>query len=101
MQYKPISEFPTSTRDLSFSIENYEKIDEVIQRLEDTNVNNLKDSFMFDFYENVKVNKVKIGYRFIFQAKDKTLTDHEIDTQIEMIIDSILSINSVSLPGKK
>ena len=101
VQYKPISEFPTSTRDLSFSIENYEKIDEVIQRLEDTNVNNLKDSFMFDFYENVKVNKVKIGYRFIFQAKDKTLTDHEIDTQIEMIIDSILSINSVSLPGKK
>ena len=101
VQYKPISEFPTSTRDLSFSIENYEKIDEVIQRLEDTNFNNLKDSFMFDFYENVKVNKVKIGYRFIFQAKDKTLTDHEIDTQIEMIIDSILSINSVSLPGKK
>tara|TARA_Y100000766_G_scaffold85466_1_gene72596 strand:- start:4847 stop:6745 length:1899 start_codon:yes stop_codon:yes gene_type:complete len=101
VQYKPISEFPTSTRDLSFSIENYEKIDEVIQRLEDTNVNNLKDSFMFDFYENVKVNKVKIGYRFVFQAKDKTLTDHEIDAQIEIIIDSILSIDSVSLPGKK
>ena len=101
VQYKPISEFPTSTRDLSFSIENYEKIDEVIQRLEDTNVNNLKDFFMFDFYENVKVKKVKIGYRFIFQAKDKTLTDHEIDTQIEIIIDSILSIDSVSLPGKK
>ena len=101
VQYKPISEFPTSTRDLSFSIENYEKIDEVIQRLEDTNVNNLKDFFMFDFYENVKLKKVKIGYRFIFQAKDKTLTDHEIDTQIEIIIDSILSIDSVSLPGKK
>ena len=56
---------------------------------------------MFDFYENTDTGEVKIGYRFIFQAKDKTLTDHEIDTQIEIIIDSILSIDSVSLPGKK
>ena len=28
---------------------------------------------MFDFYENVKVNKVKIGYRFIFSSEGQNI----------------------------
>ena len=56
---------------------------------------------MFDFYENTKTNITKIGYRFIFQSHERTLTDKEIDNQIKVIINSILLIDSVSLPGIK
>lgn len=99
VQYKPISEFPSSKRDLSFSIENYSKINEVIKKLEGVNVANLKESFIFDYYENKKTNITKIGFRFIFQSHNKTLTDQEVDNEIKVIINSILLIDSVSLPG--
>ena len=54
---------------------------------------------MFDFYENKNTNESKIGYRFIFQSDRKTLTDTEVNKEIKKITDSILMIESVSLPG--
>ena len=56
---------------------------------------------MFDFFENSKTNITKVGYRFTFQSFNKTLTDQEIDNDIKGIIDSVLLIESVSLPGIK
>ena len=56
---------------------------------------------MFDFYKNSETNITKVGYRFIFQSHHKTLTDTEIDEIIKNIVDSVLLINSVSLPGVK
>tara|TARA_B100001142_G_scaffold330399_1_gene399278 strand:- start:5897 stop:7798 length:1902 start_codon:yes stop_codon:yes gene_type:complete len=101
IQYNPISDFPSSSRDLSFSIEDNSKIGEVIKKLDDVSLSNLKESFMFDFFENSKTNITKVGYRFTFQSFNKTLTDQEIDNDIQGIIDSILLIESVSLPGIK
>ena len=46
-----------------------------------------------------KNNEIKVGYRFVFQSRDKTLTDKEIDMEIENIANKIHSINSVNIPG--
>ena len=54
---------------------------------------------MFDYYENMKMNETKIGFRYIFQSNERTLKDHEINEEIKEITDSALSIKSVSLPG--
>ena len=99
VQYKRISEFPSSSRDLSFSIEDSSVIERAIKELDSINVEYLKESFMFDYYKNSETNITKIGYRFIFQSHDKTLTDTEIDKIINNIVDPILLIESVSLPG--
>ena len=99
IKYKPISEFPSSFRDLSFSIKDPTKIGDVINTLSNIKSEILKNLFMFDFYENKKVNEIKIGYRFVFQSYNRTLTDIEIDNIIEEIVDSVLLIESVSLPG--
>ena len=101
VQYKKISEFPSSSRDLSFSIEDSSLIEQTIKKLDSINVEHLKESFMFDYYKNSKTNITKVGYRFIFQSHDKTLTDTEIDKIITNIVDPILLIDSVSLPGLK
>ena len=100
-QYVPISEFPSSSRDLSFSIEDSSVIEQTIRKLDSINVEYLKELFMFDFYKNSETNITKVGYRFIFQSHHKTLTDTEIDEIIKNIVDSVLLINSVSLPGVK
>ena len=99
VKYEPISEFPSSYRDLSFSIQDVSMINDVIRILSDAKSSLVKKSFMFDFYQNKKINESKIGFRFIFQSNEKTLTDKEIDDEVKKIIKPILSIKSVTLPG--
>jgi len=98
-KYKPISDYPSSYRDLSFSIISPLKIKQVISTLSKIESDIIKYSFMFDFYENKQTNESKIGYRFIFQSHRRTLTDIDINKEIKKITDSVLLIDSVSLPG--
>jgi len=101
IKYKPISDFPSSYRDLSFSIKNSQKIEQTIDTLSAISSEIIKYSFMFDFYENNKTNETKIGYRFIFQSKSRTLTDIEVNKEISRITDSVLLIDSVSFQETK
>ena len=99
IKYKKISEFPSSSRDFSFSIKDLKKVDEVIDYLEKTEDKFLKKSYMFDFFKNTKSNEIKIGYRFIFQANDRTLSEEDINTSIENILLPLLSKEGVEIPG--
>ncbi len=98
-QYIPISEFPSSYRDLSFSIKDYSKckmLEEFILNYENSL---LKEVFVFDYYKNKKLNEIKIGFRFIFQSRDNTITDKEVDDVMEIIIKNALEHSSISIPG--
>ena len=97
--YKPISDFPSSTRDFSFSITNLNLVDKVIECLEIASDEIIKDAFLFDFYKNDNKNSVKLGYRFIFQSQNKTLSDEEINKKVQDIINPIIKLDGVSIPG--
>ena len=47
------------------------------------------------------LNEFKLGFRFIFQSNDRTLTDKEIDKVINVIIDKALLVKSIKIPGLK
>lgn len=100
VKYIPVSEFPSSYRDLSFSVKEFN-----FTALQDYLLNYknelLKEVFIFDFYENQKNNEIKIGFRFIFQSHTSTITDLEVNYVMEKIIDSCLKIESVMIPGLK
>jgi len=100
-QYQPISEFPSSSRDLSFSIKDPSQVQQIIKKLASFKPRFLKESFMFDYYKNNETDITKVGYRFIFQSSKKTLTDSEIDESINDIIKPMLKIDSVTIPGLK
>ncbi len=97
--YEPVSEFPSSTRDFSFSINDLSKVNIVISMLNKVSDKLIKNSFIFDFYQNKKLNIVKIGYRFIFQSNLKTLSDEEINKKVDEILEPILQLDGVSIPG--
>ncbi len=97
--YEPVSELPSSTRDFSFSINDLSKVNIVINMLDGVSDELIKNSFIFDFYENDKFNTVKLGYRFIFQSNIKTLSDEEINKKVSEIIEPILQLDGVSIPG--
>ncbi len=100
-KYIPISEFPSSSRDLSFSIEKYSKSKILENFILNYKNKLLKDCYVFDYYKNDETQIIKVGYRFVFQSLSKTITDEEIDTLIDDIIKECLKIDSVSLPGYK
>ena len=99
INYKPISEYPSSSRDFSFVIEDVQVVNEIIDMLNNISDEIIKDSFLFDFYKDDKRKITKLGYRFIFQSHLKTLSDSEINKKVHEILSPILEIDRVSIPG--
>ena len=99
VKYSPVSEYPLSTRDFSFSIKNLEEYGNVISIIESFHDENLKDSFIFDFYLNEKLGEIKVGVRLIFQSTFKTLSDEDISESITKILKSIVNLEGVFVPG--
>tara|TARA_B100000900_G_scaffold415115_1_gene443866 strand:+ start:2585 stop:4483 length:1899 start_codon:yes stop_codon:yes gene_type:complete len=99
INYKPISEYPSSTRDFSFVIEEVQSVNEIIDMLNNISDEIIKDSFIFDYYKDDKREIIKLGYRFIFQSHLKTLSDFEINKKVNEILSPILKIDGISIPG--
>lgn len=99
IRYKRISEFPAISRDISFLIKNENKIKSVNDMVQDFESKILKEQFIFDFYKDDKNGVTKIGYRFIFQSNEKTLTLDEVDMAIKQVIESVISDDEIEVPG--
>ena len=98
-QYNPISEQPSSYKDISFSITDYSKTDELKNLLLDYKSDLIKNIYIFDYFKNEKKEEIKIGFRFIFQSKTVTLTTAEIDVVYSKIVKKSLAIKGVTIPG--
>ena len=98
-KYVPISEYPYSYRDLSYSI----KSEKIYHELQDFLFNYsdpiLKEVFIFDFYNDELKEEIKIGFRFIFQSTNRTITEKEVNKVIDSIIKKTLVPNEVEIPG--
>ena len=99
IQYLAISDLPYSKRDLSFSIKDHTKCKPLEKFILNFKDNLLKEIFIFDYYNNEKKQEIKIGFRFIFQSQDSTITDNEVDDVMNIIISSALEYDSISIPG--
>ena len=100
-KYKQLSDFPSSNRDFSFLVKEKFNIDKISEIICENDSQIIKDAFLFDYFHNEKEGYFKAGYRFIFQHPDKTLTDEEITNEIDPLINEVLNIDGVSIPGYK
>lgn len=101
IKYKKISEYPSTYRDISFSLKDSSALSKLEGTLNNIENNLIKDIFIFDYYKDVKSSVTKIGYRLIFQSSEKTLTDDEVDIVMKEIMDKTMQIESVVIPGLK
>ena len=99
IKYNPVSQYPSSTRDFSFAITNLSKVSEIINYFEQLSDETIKDTFIFDFYKNIKANSIKIGYRLVFQSTTKTLSEKDIQKKVTEVLDPVLKMDGVSIPG--
>lgn len=99
IQYQPVSEFPCSIRDLSFSVKDYSKYEPLKEYIFNFKDDILKDVFIFDYFLNEKNNEIKIGFRFIFQDSNSTITETQVNNIMNVIINHTIKDKSVTIPG--
>lgn len=100
-KYSPVSDFPRSIRDLSYSVKDPAKFKILEERIYEFRDRLLREVFIFDYFHNEKQSEIKIGFRFVFQSNEKTITENEVNNIIDQIINNTVSIDSVSIPGLK
>ncbi len=98
-KYHPVSEYPSSSRDFSFSIESPKQYNNVISNIENFHDDNLKDFFIFDFYINKKKGEIKVGVRLIFQSTLCTLSEEEIRKSTKKLLRPLVDLEGVTIPG--
>ena len=99
IKYKPISDLPSSFKDISYLITNSSKIEELENLLINYENEIIKNVYIFDYFKNEKAQEIKIGFRFIFQSKTSTLTSNQIDVVYTDIINKSLKIEGIAIPG--
>ena len=100
-QYFAISDLPYSKRDLSFSIKDYSSCDTLKEYIMGFEDKLLKEVFIFDYFYNKKNEEIKIGFRFIFQSADSTITESQVSDRMGVIINHTKNIKGVKIPGLK
>ncbi len=100
-EIQEVSEFPSSIRDLSFSLKDFTKLNTLEKKIFSFSNKILKEVFIFDYYFNEKLKEIKIGFRFIFQSTQTTIKDKDVDEVIEEIVKTAISVESVHVPGLK
>jgi phenylalanyl-tRNA synthetase beta chain len=98
-QFNPISDLPSSFKDLSYSIKDFSKIRELENLLFSYQSDIVKNIFIFDYFHNEKAQEVKIGFRIVFQSKETTLTSAQIELVYTDLINKSLKIDGISIPG--
>jgi phenylalanyl-tRNA synthetase beta chain len=98
-QYSPISDLPSSFKDISYSVKDYSKTQELQDLLLNYQSDIIKNIYIFDYFKNEKQEDIKMGFRFIFQSKKATLNSAEIEVVYNDIVTKSLSIRGISIPG--
>ncbi len=97
--YKPISDFPSSSRDVSFSIKDFRKSEVVQDYIFNFKNELLKEIFIFDYFLNHKTKEIKIGFRFVFQDVNSTITETQVNNIMSVIIKETTKLDGVCIPG--
>ena len=100
-KYIPVSEFPSSSRDLSFSISDYSNSEKLQNYLLNFENKLIKEIFIFDYFFNEKNKEIKVGFRLTFQDSNSTITETEVNKIMDVIIKNSLKLNGVTIPGLK
>ncbi|TAN57957.1 phenylalanine--tRNA ligase subunit beta [Patescibacteria group bacterium] len=90
-QYKKISEFPASTRDLAIVVEKSVTYKSVTDEIKQTS-SLLAEAELFDYFEDEKKigkDKKSLALHLVFQSSDRTLTSEEVDGEMKKIVERL------------
>tara|TARA_Y100001935_G_scaffold133319_1_gene110371 strand:- start:2739 stop:4649 length:1911 start_codon:yes stop_codon:yes gene_type:complete len=99
IKFSQISDLPFSSRDLSFSIKDFSSRQNLENYILEYENELIKEKFIFDFFYNENSAEIKIGFRFIFQSINSTVTERQVNNVMNDIIKHTEKIKGVTIPG--
>jgi len=98
--YKPVAQYPSTTRDVAFIADNSLEHGKIIDTISSARVKNLEKVELFDIFEDEKAigkNKKSMAYSLTFRNSERTLTDKEVNTAHEKLRTKLANELSVEL----
>ncbi len=91
--FKPIPRFPAVERDIAVIVDGHIPALDLVDFIKSNDIELLEEICIFDVYTGKPIPKGKksIGLRFRYRAKDHTLTEEEINSVHQPLVDSILN----------
>lgn len=90
-EYEPISKYPAIIRDIAVFVPVNEKVENVLDVIENTAGKIMVETDLFDIYEND--DRKSLAFHLIFQSPEKTLTDEEVSAVMGKIFAAIEANN--------
>ena len=99
LKYQEFSKFPNVEKDVAFVMKKEKKSEEIENAIRKAGGKLLKKVEVFDVYtgENVAKDEKSIAYNLVFNDAEKTLSDEEIMTLFNKIIDAVTKECQVTL----
>lgn len=90
-EFRPIAKFPAIVRDIALIIPESARIQEVEDTIQNAGSSLLVDSDLFDYYEGkgMKEGAKSVAFHLVFQSEERTLTDKEVDHELEKIVKAV------------
>ena len=86
-EYRPLPKYPSIVRDISVLVGVDKKIGDIMQTIQQSDVRHIDDVDLIDEYEHEKLDRKRsLTFRIVFQAEDRTLTDAEVNKDLEHIV---------------
>jgi phenylalanyl-tRNA synthetase beta chain len=97
---EPVSRFPVVERDLAVIVDDAQPVGPMLATIRDTGAPLLQTVDVFDLYEGegIEEGAKSVAFTLRFGA-DRTLTDEEVDAQIEAIVDALSRDYGAELRG--
>ncbi len=87
VEYEPVSKYPAIVRDIAVFVPLNEKVENVLDVIENTAGGLLVDTDLFDIYENEE--RKSLAFHLIFQSPEKTLIDEEVNVVMQKVFEAV------------
>lgn len=89
--FSPLSRFPEVRRDLAILVDEALPVTDILSVINESSSNLVKETQIFDIYQGkgVEEGRKSVAFGLILQEFSRTLTDNEVDAEIENIVSTL------------
>lgn len=97
--FRPLPKFPSVTRDMAIVVDSAVTVQEPLDYILEQNQQLLELVEVFDVFKSKQLGEGKrsIGYRLVYRAADRNLTDEEVNDIHQRLVDKVLGKFQASL----
>jgi phenylalanyl-tRNA synthetase beta chain len=101
IKYSQIPKYPSVERDISIVMKDNITSGSVLDYIKSCQAEHIESVELFDYYKggNLPQGSKSLGFRIVYRAKDKTLTESEVETVHQSLVRSILTKTGGELRG--